>query len=65
MQSKGDRTRKVDPRSDFTNGLPGSREGRAKGLRWFGHAARRPAGEIIREAIKPEPPAHWCKKRGG
>ncbi len=30
-------------------------------LRWFGHAARRPAGEIIREVINPEPPAHWCK----
>ncbi len=34
-------------------------------LCWFGHATRRPAGEIIREAINPEPPAHWCKKRGG
>ena len=34
-------------------------------LRWFGHAARRPAGEIIREVINPEPPAHWRKKRGG
>ncbi len=33
--------------------------------RWFGHAARRPAGEIIREVINPEPPAHWRKKRGG
>ncbi len=29
-------------------------------LSWFGHAARRPAGEIIRE-----PPVHWRKKRGG
>ncbi len=26
------RTRKVDPRSDFTNGLPGRSEGRAKVL---------------------------------
>ncbi len=34
-------------------------------LRWFGHAARRLAGEIIREVINPEPPVHWCKKRGG
>ncbi len=34
-------------------------------LRWFGHAARRPAGEIIREVINPEPPVHWRKKRGG
>ncbi len=34
-------------------------------LRWFGHAARRPAGEIIREVIKPGHPAHWRKKRGG
>ncbi len=33
-------------------------------LRWFGHAARRPAGEIIREVIIPELPAHWRKKRG-
>ncbi len=34
-------------------------------LRWFGHAARRPAGEIFREVINPEPPAQWRKKRGG
>ncbi len=34
-------------------------------LRWFGHAARRPAGEIIREVINLEPPVHWRKKRGG
>ncbi len=34
-------------------------------LRWFGHAARRPAGEIIREVINPEPPVQWRKKRGG
>ncbi len=34
-------------------------------LRWCGVAARRPAGEIIREVINPEPPAHWRKKRGG
>ncbi len=34
-------------------------------LRWFGHAARRPAGEIIREVINPEPPVHWRKRRGG
>ncbi len=34
-------------------------------LRRFGHAARRPAGEIIREVINPKPPVHWRKKRGG
>ncbi len=34
-------------------------------LRWFGHAARRPAGAIIREVINPDPPAHWRKKCGG
>ncbi len=34
-------------------------------LRWFGHAARRPAGEIIRKVINSEPPANWRKKRGG
>ncbi len=33
-------------------------------LRWFGHAARRPAGEIIRAVINPEPSVHWRKKRG-
>ncbi len=27
-------------------------------LRWFGHAARRPAGEIIRDVIDPVPPSH-------
>ncbi len=31
----------------------------------FGHAARRPADEIIREFINPEAPVHWRKKRGG
>ncbi len=34
-------------------------------LRWFGLAARRLAGEIIREAMNPEPTVHWRKKRGG
>ncbi len=28
-------------------------------LRWFGDAARRPAGEIIRSAIDPVPPKTW------
>ncbi len=37
---------------------------RQRRLRWFGHAARRPAGEIIREVMNPEPPAHWRKRRG-
>ncbi len=34
-------------------------------LRWFGHAARRPAGEIIRGIINPVPPSHWRHKQGG
>ncbi len=34
-------------------------------LRWLGHAARRPTGEIICEVINPEPPVHWRKKRRG
>ncbi len=34
-------------------------------LRWFGHAARRPAGEIIRHVIDPVRPTHWRRKRGG
>ncbi len=34
-------------------------------LRWFGHAARRPASKIIREVINPESSAHWRNKRGG
>ncbi len=34
-------------------------------FRCFWHAARRPAGEIIRQVINPEPPVHWRKKRGG
>ncbi len=33
-------------------------------LRGFGHAARRPAGEIIREGINPEPPVNGRKKTG-
>ncbi len=34
-------------------------------LHWFGHAERRPAGEINREVINPEPRTHLDKKRGG
>ncbi len=34
-------------------------------LRWFGHAARRPAGLIVRDVIDPVPPPHWRLKRGG
>ncbi len=34
-------------------------------LRWFGHAARRPAGESIRDVIDPGPPTHGHRKRGG
>ncbi len=32
---------------------------------WFGHAARHPDGEIIREVISPKPVAPWRSKRGG
>ncbi len=34
-------------------------------LRWFGRAARRPAGEIIRDVIDPVPLTHWRRKRAG
>ncbi len=34
-------------------------------LRWFRHAARRPANEIIYVVIDPVPLTHWRPKRGG
>ncbi len=34
-------------------------------LRLFGHAARRPVGEIIREVSNPESPVHLRRKRSG
>ncbi len=34
-------------------------------LRWFGHAARRPVGEIIRDVIDSVLLTHWRRKRGG
>ncbi len=34
-------------------------------LRWFEHAARRPAGEFIRDVIDPVPLTHWRRKRDG
>ncbi len=34
-------------------------------LRWFGHAARRPAGDFIRDVIQPVPFLHWRRKRDG
>ena len=34
-------------------------------LRWFGHAARRPGGEIIRDVLLPTPPSTWRKRAGG
>ena len=34
-------------------------------LRWFGHAVRRPEGELVHDVIAPEPPATWRMRRGG
>ncbi len=30
-----------------------------KRLRWFGHAARRPEGELIKDLLLPTPPPTW------
>ncbi len=32
-------------------------------LRWFERAARRPAGEIIRDVIDPVPLTHCCRSK--
>ncbi len=34
-------------------------------LRWFGHAARRPEGELIKDFLLPTPPRTWRRRAGG
>ncbi len=34
-------------------------------LPWFGHAARRPEGELIKVLLLPTPPRTWCRRAGG
>ncbi len=34
-------------------------------LRWFGHAARRAEGELIKELFLPTPPGTWRRRAGG
>ncbi len=34
-------------------------------LCWFGHAARRPKGELIKDILLPTPPRTWCRRTGG
>ncbi len=34
-------------------------------LRWFGHAARRPEKELIKESLLPTPPHTWRRRAGG
>ncbi len=34
-------------------------------LRWFGHAARRPEGELIKDLLLPIPPRTWRRRAGG
>ncbi len=34
-------------------------------LRWFGHAARRPEGELIKDLRLPIPPRTWRRRVGG
>ncbi len=34
-------------------------------LRWFGHAARRPQGEPIRDTLLPTQPRTWRRRAGG
>ncbi len=33
-------------------------------LRWFGHAARRPEGELIKDLLLPTPPRTWLRRYG-
>ncbi len=33
--------------------------------RWFGHAARRPEGELIKDLLLPTPPRTWRRRAGG
>ncbi len=34
-------------------------------LRWFGHAARRPEGELTKDLLLPTPPRTWRRRAGG
>ncbi len=34
-------------------------------FRWFGHAARRPEGELIKDLLLPTPPRTWRRRTGG
>ncbi len=34
-------------------------------LRWFGHAARRPDDELIKDLHLPTPPRTWRRRAGG
>ncbi len=34
-------------------------------LRWFGHASRRPEGELIKDLLHPTPPRKWRRRDGG
>ncbi len=34
-------------------------------LRWFGHAARRPEGELIKDVLLPTPSRMWRRRTGG
>ena len=34
-------------------------------LRWFGHAARRPVGNLTRDVLQPPPLPNWRKRTGG
>ncbi len=36
-----------------------------KRLRWFGHAARRLEGELIKDLLLPTPPLTWRSRAGG
>ncbi len=38
---------------------------RAKRLRCFGNAARRPEGELIKDLLFPTPPRTWRRRTGG
>ncbi len=32
---------------------------------WFGHVARRPEGELIKDLLLPTPPRTWLRRAGG